>query len=134
MELAAVVLAALYARRRLQGTSATIYIDNNAALSAPIIGDSSSIAAYYLIATLRYLAAAFDIDIWFERVESARNIADLPTRNKSMPFPTLEMASCPHLADAVGFYNDKIADNAIHYNALNDTVQDTSPFTSPVFE
>ena len=134
LELAAVVLAVFYARQRLQGTAVTIYIDNNAALSALINGDSSSIAAYYLIATLWYIAAAFEIAIWFERVESARNIADLPTRNKPLPFPTLEKASSSHLAGVMEFRNDKIEDNAIHYDTPNDTVRDNSPFTSPVFE
>ena len=131
LELAAAVLAVCFARHRLQGKEVTIHMDNNAALEALINGDSSDIDAYYLIATLRYLAAAFDIAIWFERVESARNIADHPTMNKPLPFPTLESDNFPHLAEPMAFYNVKIADRSI---SPDDTVKDTSPFTSPVFE
>ena len=79
LELPASALAVFHTRERLHGKAVAIYIDNNAALAALINGDSSSIAAYHLIDLLRYLAAAFNIAVWFQRVETAHNIADVPT-------------------------------------------------------
>ena len=101
--MAAVVLSVYYARNRFQGKAATIYIDNNAALAAIVNGDSTSIADYCLIATLWYIDAASDIAIWPERVESARNIADPPTRKKKPPFPTLESLLSPRVVEAMQF-------------------------------
>ena len=95
LELSAAVLAISQARHRLQGKAVTIYMDNNAALAAIVNGDSTSIAAFRLIATLWYLVAAHDISLWLERVDTAKNIADLPTRNRPFPFPTLAK-SPPH--------------------------------------
>ena len=87
-----------------------MYTDNNAALAEVIKGDSTSVASSYIIATLWRLVASCDIAIWFERLESARNIADLPTRNRPIPFPALEIDSYPRLQEVLSFYNERIAE------------------------
>ena len=131
LELAAVVLAIFRARTRLQGKAVTVFIDNNAALAALINGDSTSIAAYYLIATFRYIVFAYDIAIWFDRVESARNIADLPTRNRSLPFPVGEIAYFPHIQEVLNFYQEKIA-RYIPPNTAGE--MSDGPYTAMIFE
>ena len=110
--LAAVVLSIYSARRRLQGKEVTVYIDNNSALEALINGDSSSIAAFRLIGTLRYLVARRDIAIWLDRAESTRNVSDLPTRNRSSPFMVLDTDPSQQLQESTPFYTEWIAQHA----------------------
>ena len=109
LELAAVVLSILYFRTSLRNTAVTVYVDNNAALAAIINGDSSPTAAFVLIATLWFVAAANNIALRFERVESSRNIADLPTRGKQLPFPVQDAATLPPIEEALRFYAGNIS-------------------------
>ena len=87
LELFAAVAAIFSLRYQLRGCSITVYIDNNAALSALIKGDSCSMKVARLIAFMWYISATFDITLWFERVSSALNIADLPSRGVKLPSP-----------------------------------------------
>ena len=109
LELSAVVLAIFHFRESLRGQTATVYMDNNAALAAIINGDSSSPAAFTLIATLWFIAATYNIALWFERVHTLSNIADLPTRSKPLPFPVKNTMSFPPLREAVAYYGHHIA-------------------------
>ena len=85
------VAAALFSLRyRLRGCVVSVYIDNNAALSARIKGDSCSIKVGRLISFLWYISATLDIALWFERVSSALNIADLPSLGVKRPSPLRE--------------------------------------------
>ena len=127
LELEAVVSAVFFARERLRGQTVTIYIDRNAALAALINGDSSSEAACLLIATFWFLAAAFDISIWLERVDTARNIADLPTRGCPLPFPVFEETAFPRLSEILKYYQEKIANNS--FGLLNESMEETPPNT-----
>ena len=104
LELAAVVLSIFHFRSRLRDNAVTVYIDNTAALAALINGDSSAAAAFPLIAVLWFLSASYNITLWFERVETHRNIADLPTRGVTLPFPVRDCAFFPRLEDAIAFY------------------------------
>ena len=112
LELAAAALAIFSERKRLSGKAVTLYIDNNAALAALINGDSSSLAAFYLVDSLWRLVTAHNIAIWFERVESPRNIADLPTRNRPLPIPVLGTAPFPPLQDLINLYQQQIEQNS----------------------
>ena len=109
LELSAVVLAIFHFRESLRDKAVTVYIDNNAALAAIINGDSSSPAAYTLIATLWFVAATHNIALWFERVHTLNNIADLPTRAKSLPFPVKNTTDFPPLRQAIAHYRQHIA-------------------------
>ena len=131
LELSAVVLAFFAARNRLQGKSVTCYIDNNAALAAIIKGDSSSTAASKLIATLWFIISTYDIAVWFNRVETARNIADLPTRNKPLPFPVAENSAFPPLSEVIEFYNQRIA---IHHTTISQEFLEPNSTDSIEFE
>ena len=131
LELSAVVLAFFAARYRLQGKAVTCFIDNNAALAAIVNGDSSSLSASQLIDTLWFIISTRDISVWFNRVESARNIADLPTRNKPLPFPVAENATFPPLSDVIDFYNQRIA---IHNTTIAPNFSDSNSLDSIEFE
>lgn len=85
LELSAIVLGIFHSRASLRNRAIVIYTDNNAALAALINGDSS-VAAFSLIAVFWFLAAAYNIAIWLERVGAKRNIADPPTRGLASPF------------------------------------------------
>ena len=81
----ALVMSVYRFRATLRNRAITIYTDNNAALAALINGDSSPTAAFALVAVFWFLAASYNIAIWLERVETKRNIADLPTRGVTPP-------------------------------------------------
>ena len=104
LELVAAVLAIFHQKERLRNSAVTLYMDNNAALAALINGDSSAKSAFYLIALFWFLAAKFNIAIWLERVDTKRNIADLPTRSVKLPFEVRESHPFPTLYDALGYY------------------------------
>ena len=112
LELSAIVLALFRSRATLRNRAVVIYTDNNAALAALINGDSSSKAAFALIAIFWFIAASYNIAVWLERVDTKRNIADLPTRGVSLPFPFKERANFPLLGEALNFYEQQIAVNA----------------------
>ena len=112
LELSAIVLAIFRLRTIVRNCSIVIYTDNNAALAALINGDSSSGAAFALIAVFWFLAASYNIAIWLERVETKRNIADLPTRGVEIPFTIRETETSPPLREALSFYTQHIAINA----------------------
>ena len=67
-------------RKELAGKKVIIFIDNNAALSALIRGDSVSGISAALVATFWFIAQEANIWTWLARVRSKLNIADLPTR------------------------------------------------------
>ena len=131
LELTAAFLAIFTERHRLRGKAVTLYMDNNAALAALVNGDSTATAAFQLIATLWYIVASFDIALWLERVDTALNIADLPTRNRTIPFPILEEKRFPPLSEALECYNQWIA---IHTNFNAPQIEDQGPYTATIFE
>ena len=71
---------------QLAGRSVAAYVDNNCALTALIKGSAKSEVLNNLVQLFWYYVQKFDIKIWLERVPSTRNVADLPTRNKLIPF------------------------------------------------
>ena len=112
MELIAIVLALYQARATLCNKAIVIYTDNNAALASLIKGDSAAPAAFSMIALFWFMAEAYNIAIWLERVDTMRNIADLPTRGVSLPFPVRGKRKFPNLGGALLFYNQNIAISA----------------------
>ena len=77
----------------LTGLNITFFVDNNNALQdlvsnapgPPVIADMAQLI-WYRVADLK---AA----VWFERVPSTKNIADLPAKLKPIPFPSRHMAN-----------------------------------------
>ena len=110
--------------------SATLYIDNNAALASLINGDPASTSALYLIAALWYLVAAFDIALWAGRVESARNISDIPTRGRRLPSPIMGNASPHPLQEITQYYDERSAANDPTPNPMD---FDSGPYSASLF-
>ena len=90
-------------RRGLAGKKVIIFIDNNAALSALIRGDSVSGIAAALVAAFWFIAHEANICIWLARVSSKLNVAGLPTRYRkilSQNKPTLKFKNLFQLLPA----------------------------------
>ena len=74
-------------RLKLTGKRIIIFIDNSAALSALIRGDSTHPMAAALTAAFWHTAHKYNICVWLGRVSSKLNIADLPTRLVKVQIP-----------------------------------------------
>ena len=83
LELTAVVMAIYQFRQRFTGKSIVVYVDNNAVLGALVKGQTAGNMAHSFITGMWMVASSLSMTIWFERVPSATNVADLPTRNKT---------------------------------------------------
>ena len=70
----------------LRGSCCWVYLDNNNCLAALTRGDSNTDAIAVLVAHFWSIVQRFDICIWFSRVRSKLNPADLPTRKLILPF------------------------------------------------
>ena len=84
-------------RNELSRKRLIIFIDNSAALSALIRGDSISGIAAALVAVFWYLAQQYNICIGPARVGSNLNIADLPTRHVRIAFLGEKLSSFTNL-------------------------------------
>ena len=82
LELMAVVLSLYFHRRKFTGKSIIVFIDNNAVLGALVRGQTSGMPAHAFISALWMIAHSHSVTVWFDRVPSGVNIADLPTRFK----------------------------------------------------
>ena len=67
--------------------SALVFVDNSAAVSALIRGYGCTTVATLLIMAVWEVSSAHSLLPWFDRVSSALNIADLPSRSSSASFP-----------------------------------------------
>ena len=70
----------------LAGQSIWIYMDNNNCLSAMTRGDSNTEAVAILVGRIWGTLQRYHISAWFSRIPSKLNPADLPTRDKRLPF------------------------------------------------
>ena len=75
-----------------------LYVDNNNALEASARGGSPTDIAALLVARIWETLTRFNIRDWFPRVHSTPNPADLPTRRKIPPYPTIRSRSFTHLS------------------------------------
>ena len=122
LELFTVVATIFTLRYRLRGCSVAIFVDNNAALCALIKGDSLSVPVSRLIPSMWYLSATFCITLCFERVSSASNIADAPSRGRALPLP---------LPDSSRFGLPSIKYCADYISNILQNVRDSIDLTSP---
>ena len=93
--MSAIVLALFHLRATVRNRAIVIYRDNNAALAALVNGDSSSAEAFARIDVFWFLAASYNIAIWMERVETKRNIAELPHKGGYASFPNTGAGKLP---------------------------------------
>ena len=70
----------------LKGPCCWVYLDNNNCLASLVRGDSNTGIIAILVARFWQFLQRFDICVWFSRVHSDLNPADLPTRGKKLPF------------------------------------------------
>ena len=82
---------------KLRGKRINLYIDNNSAAGALIRGDCSNPTLAATVCVFWEIAEAYSIDIWIGRAPSKLNIADIPTRKGSLPFPSAEQAQFRNL-------------------------------------
>ena len=82
IELLAVLLVRYFYRTELANSSAIYFIDNEAARYSLIKGSSPSLSMYNICRMVSRLEAEHPSASWYERVPSASNIADLPSRFK----------------------------------------------------
>ena len=70
----------------LKGSCCWAYLDNNNCLASIVRGDSNTCIIAILVARFWQIVQRFDICVWFPRVHSGLNPADLPTRGEKLPF------------------------------------------------
>ena len=70
----------------LAGQCCWIYLDSNNSLAALVRGDSNTDIIAVLVARFWQLVQSRNICVWFSRVRSKINPADLPTRMKILPY------------------------------------------------
>ena len=68
-------------------TDLVLFLDNDAALRALIKSNSSSPVLQDLLLRLNEFEMAHDVNIWFERIASASNPADAPSRDDISHLP-----------------------------------------------
>ena len=82
---------------RLRGSCCWVYLDSNNCLAALTRGDSNTDVIAVLVARFWRTVQRFDICVWFSRVRSKVNPADLPTRDKQLPFRAKKYTRFPAL-------------------------------------
>ena len=82
LELLAAVAVYYSLAAELRGREVIHFIDNSGAMACLIKNYSSDRDSSRIVHTFWALAGALEIDVWFEYVRSAANIADWPSRDK----------------------------------------------------
>ena len=82
LEALAAVRGVLDLCTQLRRTDVVLFLDNDAALRALILSNSSSSVLQVLLVKLNEFEIANDLNIWFERIASASNPADSPSRGE----------------------------------------------------
>ena len=87
MEMLAPLALLWTAQSFLRHKRINLYIDNDTASNTLIRGDCADAFLAAMIIAFWKLAEELQVDVWIGRVGSPANPADLPTRNKTLPFP-----------------------------------------------
>ena len=87
LEILAVLLGVTQLARTGFSGPALFFVDNSAAVSALIRDYGSTTVATLLIMAVWEVSSAHSLLPWFDRVSSALNIADAPSRSSSASFP-----------------------------------------------
>ena len=87
LEALAAVRGVLDLCTKLVHTDLVLFLDNDAALRALIKSNSSSPVLQALLLRLNEFEMAHDVNIWFERIASASNPADAPSRDDTSHLP-----------------------------------------------
>ena len=87
MEMLAPLAILWTAQSFLRGKSVNLYIDNDTASNSMVRGECADAFLAAMIKSFWKLSEKLQVDVWIGRVGSPVNPADLPTRNKTLPFP-----------------------------------------------
>jgi len=66
----------------LRGRQVVHYIDNSGAMAILVKDYSSDLDSAQLVNTFYALTSALEVDVWFDYVKSAANVADWPSRGQ----------------------------------------------------
>ena len=77
----------------LRGLNIMFFVDNNNALEALVSNAPGPRVIAAMTQLIWYRIAQLNAAVWFERVPSTKNIADLPTKMKPMPYPSDHIAN-----------------------------------------
>lgn len=83
----------------LTGLNIIFFVDNNS-LEALVSNAPGPPAIAAMAQLIWYRISELNAAVWFERVPSTRNIADIPTKTKALPLPSrnIENSNCLHTA------------------------------------
>ena len=77
----------------LSGLNIVFFVDNNNSLEALVSNAPGPPVIAAMTQLIWYRIAELNAAVWFERVPSTKNIADLPTKRKEMPYPSRHIAN-----------------------------------------
>ena len=107
LELFALVAATAAWQQLLAHSYVCAYVDNDPSSNGLIRGAAKFEIAHNMILRYWQLAHKRSICVWFERAPSPRNLADLPTRNRSLPIPALKWREFPAVEFLVAHFTKK---------------------------
>ena len=87
MEMLAPLAILWTARSFLRGKRVNLYIDNDTTSNSMVRGECADPYLAAMIRSFWKLSEKLQVDVWIGRVGSKVNPADLPTRQKTLPFP-----------------------------------------------
>ena len=104
LELFALVAAFATWQDRLAGHQVSAYVDNDPSSNGLIRGAAKFSIAHNFILRFWQLCGRRLISVWFERVPSPVNLADLPTRFRSLPFSVGHTREFPLVDTLINFF------------------------------
>ena len=94
----------------LTGLNIIFFADNNNSLEALVSNAPGPRVIAAMTQLIWYKIADLNAAVWFERVPSNKNIADLPTKLKPMPFPSAHITNFKCLKRAYDLIVAALAD------------------------
>ena len=82
-----------------------MYIDNNAVIGAIAKGQTAGNPAHTFITGMWMIACSLSTTLWFERVPSQSNAADLPARAQLPELPIGSIAPYLSSGECIGYAN-----------------------------
>ena len=107
LELFALVASFIVWQEQLEGCQVAAYVDNDPASNGLVKGAAKFKVAHNFILRFWQLVCDRSIAVWFERVPSPLNLADLPTRFKKLPMKVEKVREFPHIDRLIDHFTSK---------------------------